>query len=50
MGDKEPGDTIILNNISSAVESRRVGNTPDHECYADVGHDDCIALGLGEED
>lgn len=50
VGDKEPGEAIILDNISSAVESRRVGNTPDHECNTDVGHDDCIALGLGEED
>lgn len=50
MGNKEPGDTVILDNISGAVESRSVGNTPDHECNADVGHDDCIALGLGEED
>ena len=50
VGDQEPGDAIILENISSAVESRSIGNTPNHECNADVGHDDCIALGFGEED
>ena len=49
MGNQEPGNAVILHNISSAVESRGVGNTPDHECNTDVGHDDCIALGLGEE-
>jgi len=26
-----------------------MGNAPDHECNADVGHDDCIALSLREE-
>ena len=50
MGDQEPGDAVILNNISSTVESRSVGNTPDHECNAYVGHDYRVALGLGEED
>jgi hypothetical protein len=50
VGNQEPGNAVILDNISSAVESRSVGNTPDHECNTDVRHDDCIALGLGEED
>jgi hypothetical protein len=50
VGNQEPGNAVILYNISSAVESRSVGNTPDHECNTDVGHDDGIALGLGEED
>ena len=46
----EPRETVVFDSISSSEGVARVGDTPDHGGDTNVGHDDSIALGLGEED
>lgn len=50
VGDREPREAVVLDSISSTKAIAGIGNTPDHGSDTDIGHDDCIALGLGEED
>jgi hypothetical protein len=49
VGDQQPGHEVILDNVRSTIEGGGISNAPDHERNADVGHDDCIALSLREE-
>lgn len=46
----KPGDAVVLDDLHGAVDGAGVGDGPDHECDADVGHDDRVALRLGEQD
>lgn len=50
MGDFEPGNGIVLEDLGSAVDGAGVADTPNHGSNSNVRHNHGVPLGPGEED
>lgn len=50
MGDQEPGEHVVLDDLTSSPDGGSVGGSPDHGEDTEVGGDDGVALRGVEED
>ena len=50
MGDAEPWEGVVLDDLTGSPDGRSVSDSPDHGEDAEVGSNDGVALGRVEKD